>query len=163
MERLIRSLHLLWRAESLIVSFKLQRASQRAALLVGAGAAGVFALAMLNVAGFVWLRSIAGEVPAALLMAAADLGLGALAVILARGVGTGPDLETALETRRAALTELEAELAALEAELRGVRDELVSMKTAVTSFLHHPLESPLLAMILPLVKALTKSHHREKE
>ena len=107
--------------------------------------------------------TIAGEVPAALLMAAGDLGLGALAVILARGVGTGPDMETALETRQAALTELEDDFAALEAEIRRVRDELASMKTAATSFLHRPLGSPLLAMILPLVKALTKSHHREKE
>jgi len=163
MERLIRNLHVLWRAESLIVSLKLQRASKRGMLLLCAGLAGLFGLAMLNLAGFFALQPSMGAVPSAPLVAAADFLAAVLAIFAARSFQTGPELDLAMETRQAALAELEAELAALQAEIKAVRDDFASMKATVTSFIHRPLDSPLLAMILPLVKSLTKLRRPGKE
>jgi hypothetical protein len=157
MDRLIRNLHLLWRAESLIVSFRIQRASSRVALLAVAGLAMLFGLAMLNVAGFFALQPVVGAVAAALLVAAADALIAVLVVVTARGSRPDPDLVSALEARDAAIEELSAELAAMQAELRATREEFSSIKSIVTSFIHRPFESPFLVVLLPLIKSMMKS------
>jgi len=163
MERLIRNLHLLWRVESLIVGLRLRQASRRAALLVCAGLAGLFGVAMLNAAGFLALQPVAGAVTAALVVAAADFLIAVLAIVAARTIRSGAELELAVETRRTTMEELAAELAAMQAELKATREDFASMRAAVTSFIHRPLDSPLLAMILPLVKSIARSRPSGKE
>jgi hypothetical protein len=158
MDRLIRNLHVLWRAEMLISSVKLRLALKRGTLLAFAGLAGFFCLAMLNVAGFFVLQAGMGAVVAALLVAAADFLIAVAALFLAQGVKAGPELALAKEVRQAAMEELEAEIAAVQAEIRAFRDQFASMKEATKSFVRHPIDSAVQAMILPLVKSIIKSH-----
>jgi len=160
MERLIRNLHLLWRAESLIIGLRIQRTSNRAVLLACAGLAALFGLAMLNVAGFFALQPGLGAVTAALLVAAADFLIAALVAAAARGGRPHPDLSSALEARDAALEELAAGLAAMQAEFRATREEFASIKSIVTSFIHRPFETPLLAVLLPLIRSFVKSRRQ---
>ena len=163
MERLIRNLHVLWRAESLIAGLKLRRASRRGMLLICACLVGLFGVAMLNVAGFLALQPGMGAVGAALLVAAADFLLAVLSIVAARTVQADPELELAVEAREVALEELAAEFAAMQAEIRSAREDFASIKSTVTSFIHRPLDSPLLAMILPLVKSMVRSMRKGKE
>jgi hypothetical protein len=159
-DRLIRYLHLLWRAESLIVSFRIQRASTRGALLAVAGLAMLFGLAMLNVAGFFALQPIVGAVAAALLVAAADVLIAGVVAVAAKGIRPDPDLVSALEAREAAIEELSAELGAMQAEFRATREEFASIKSIVTSFIHRPFESPFLGLLLPLIRSFMKSRRQ---
>ena len=163
MERLIRNLHVLWRAESLIARLKWRRASRRGLLLIFACLVGLFGVAMLNVAGFLALQPGLGAVGAAVLVAAADFLLAVLTIVAARTVQADPELDLALEARDVALEELAAEFAAMQAEIKGAREDFASIKSTITSFIHRPLDSPLLAMILPLVKSMVRSMRPGKE
>jgi hypothetical protein len=163
MKRLIRNLRVLWRAESLIASLKLQRASRRGMLLICACLVGLFGVAMLNVAGFLALQPGMGAVEAALLVAAADFLLAVLTIVAARTVRADPELELAVEVRDVALEEVAAEFEAMQAEIRSAREDFASIKSTVTSFIHRPLDSPLLAMVLPLVKSAVRSMRPGKE
>ena len=163
MERLIRNLHVLWRAESLIAGLKMRRASRRGMLLICACLVGLFGVAMLNVAGYLALQPGMGSVGAALLVAAADFLLAVLAIVVAGTVRADPELELAVEAREVALEELAAEFAAMQEQIRGAREDFASIKSTVTSFIHRPLDSPLLAMILPLVKSMARSMRKGKE
>ena len=163
MERLIRNLHVLWRAESLIAGLKLRRASKRGILLICAGLVGLFGVAMLNVAGFFALQPGIGAVWTALLVAAADFLLALLTLVAARTVQADPELGLAIETRDVALEELANELAAMQEQIRGAREDFASLKSTVTSFIHRPLDSPLVALLLPLVKTIAKSIRKRKE
>jgi choline-glycine betaine transporter len=163
MERLIRNLHVLWRAESLIAGLKVRRASRRGMLLIWACLVGLFGVAMLNVAGFLALQPGLGAVGAALLVAAADFLLAVLTIVAARTVQADPELDLAVEAREIALEELAAEFAVIQAEIRGAREDFASIKSTVTSFIHRPLDSPLLAMILPVVKSMARSMRKGKE
>jgi len=163
MERLIRNLHVLWRAESLIAGLKMRRASRRGMLLICACLVGLFGVAMLNVAGYLALQPGMGSVGAALLVAAADFLLAVLAIVVAGTVRADPELELAVEAREVALEELTAEFAAMQEQIRGAREDFASIKSTVTSFIHRPLDSPLLAMILPLVKSMARSMRKGKE
>ncbi len=163
MDRLIRNLHVLWRAESLIISVKLRLASKWGALLVFAGLAGIFGVAMLNVAGFFALQPDMGVVLAALLVAAADFLIAVLAVFWAQRIKDSPELGLAKEVRQAAMEEVEAEMTAVWAEIKALRDEFTSMKETVKSFTREPIVSAVQDMILPLVKSIIKSLHPDKK
>ena len=137
MERLIRNLHVLWRAESLIAGLKVRRASRRGMLLIWACLVGLFGVAMLNVAGFLALQPGLGAVGAALLVAAADFLLAVLTIVAARTVQADPELDLAVEAREIALEELAAEFAVIQAEIRGAREDFASIKID-RHFLHSP-------------------------
>jgi len=163
MERLIRNLHVLWRAEWLIASLKVRRASRQSLLLICAGLAGLFGVAMLNVAGFFALQPGIGAVWAALLVAAADFLLALFTLAAARTIRADPELGLAMETREVALEELANELAVMQEEIRGAREDFASIKSTVTSFIHRPLDSPLVAILLPLVRSIAKSMRQQSK
>jgi len=157
MDRLLRNLHVLWRAELLISSVKLRHALKKSTLLAFAGLAGIFGVAMLNVAGFFVLQPGMGAVIAALLVAAADFLIALLVLFWAQVGKAGPELALAKEVRQAAMEELEAEMAAVQSEIRALRDQFSSMKETTKAFVRDPIDSAVQAMILPLVKSIIKS------
>jgi cell division protein FtsB len=163
MSGLIRNLHALWRAESLIVSVKLQLASKRGVLFGFAGMVGIFGIGMLNVAGFFALQPVLGAVLAAVLMAVTDFLISLLVVFWAQATKISPDLDLAKEVRQAAIDELEAELAAFQAEISTLRDEFASIKEAAKSFARQPFDFAIQSMILPLVKSIIKSRRSSKK
>jgi hypothetical protein len=148
MERLVRSLRILWKSERLLADQQLKLAAARLQLNGLAGLIAVFGLAMLNGAAFFALAPAWGQAWSALAVGSADLALAAGLVAYGRSLQPGTEVEIVKEVRDTALADLEAEAALIEAEVVGFRDE-------ARRFLNNPLDSLLPGGIGALVRAVT--------
>src|SRR5208283_5223151 len=96
---LVRDLHLLQKADSLIGKIWLKVMARRFGLFIFAGLIAVFGLGMTNVAGFYALQVPVGPIWAAVIVAIADFVLATIVMLLARNSAPGPEIELALVVR----------------------------------------------------------------
>ena len=144
-ENPIRHLRILWRAESIIADIHLRLLLSRSRLLSLAGLIAVFGLVMLNVAGFLALGQVWGQVWAAVAMGVIDLFICAVLVLVAMRARPGRELDLAHEVRDMALDRLEGDVADL------------------SRFVKHPLDAALPALIGPLTSIVVKSLKKRRE
>ena len=93
---LVRDLHVLAKADSLIGRIWLNTVVRRLGLFLFAGLIALFGVGMANVAGFYALQSSAGTVWAAAVVAMADFALGVMVLLVGKNAEPGPELEVAL-------------------------------------------------------------------
>jgi hypothetical protein len=148
---LFHHLRIFWRVESTIVQIRLRTMTRRSMLYAFAGLIALFGLAMLNVAVFFALEPHLGAMWAAFVVAGGDFVLALLAVLIAAAAGPGPELNTALELRAAAIEGLEAEFAALQESLGWFSQAA-----------RNPLNTALPALIIPLVTAIIRGLRKHK-
>lgn len=150
MKRIARSLKVLWRAESLLGTLRLQGMLKKAGVLAFAGLIGVFGIAMLDLAAFFALSPRFGQAGAALAVGLADIGLAVLAALLAQSIKPGAEAELVVEMRDLALTDLEEEVAALEQTVERARRE-------ITDLVRHPLGALAPGLLVPTLKSVITS------
>jgi hypothetical protein len=164
LDNLVRHLRILWRADSIIADIYFRLLVTRSGLISFASLIAVFGLLMLNVAGYLALGQIWGQIWAAVAMSLIDFIISVLLVVIAARSKPGRELDLALEVRGIALRGLENEASAVQAELVALRDELRDAKASLTRFVKHPLDTALPALIGPLggilLKTLKKPHER---
>jgi hypothetical protein len=163
MDVLVRSLRILWRSERLLAEIRLRQLMRRASLLAIAAVLGLFAVAMLNVAGYVYLVPLVEPTGAALLVAAADAVVAAILALAALPQKPGPEVKVLEEIRDMALGDLEAEAQSLGADLRQVRSEIEGVRQAVNSFAHSPLQALSPQVITPIVTLLASLLRGKKD
>ena len=163
MDVLVRSLRILWRSERLLAEIRLRQLMRRASLLAIAAVLGLFAVAMLNVAGYVYLVPLVEPTGAALLVAAADAVVAAILALAALPQKPGPEVKVLEEIRDMALGDLEAEAQSLGADLRQVRIEIEGVRQAVNSFAHSPLQALSPKVITPIVTLLASLLRGKKD
>ena len=141
MDILVKNLRILWRTERLLAEQRLRRLVRRISLMTLAALVGLFAIAMLNVAGYVYLTPVLEPTGAALVVAAADAIVAAILALAALPQKPGPEVRVLEEIRDMALSDLETEARSVQAELRHVRTEIESVRQAVNSFARNPLDA----------------------
>jgi len=149
MERLIRSIKLLWRSERILAEQEFRLGAKRIQFNALAALVGVFGLVMLSVAVFYALVPYWGEALAALTVGGADLALAAVLFLLARSLKPPASLEMVREMREMAMSDIGEEVALAEAELVGLRDDFHQL-------LRNPLDTLLSGAIGPVMGAVVR-------
>ncbi|MEM7123931.1 MAG: phage holin family protein [Pseudomonadota bacterium] len=159
MDTLIRNLRILWRTERLLTELRLRAMLRRTSLLLIAGIVGLFAFAMLNVAGYLYLAPILEPTLAALVVSAIDAVLAIILLIGAQPQKPGTETRMLEEVRDMALADLEAGAKSVEADLRAVRSEVEGITESVKSFAHNPMGAlnpqtigPIMSMLANLIR-----------
>ena len=162
-DHLVRNLRILWRAESIIADIHLHLLLSRSRLISFAGLIAVFGLVMLNVAGYLALGQLWGQVWAAVAMGLIDFSLTVLLVLIAMRSKPGRELELAHEVRDMALSKLENDVSAVQTELVALRNEFREARSNLMRFVKHPLDAALPALIGPLTSIVLKSLKKRRE
>jgi len=132
MEALIAKLRLLAKAEAILVRLHLRRAVRQVSFVLAAALFGLLALAMLNVAFYLFIASRIDPALAALSVAVLDLLLAAIAVVAASRLELGPEAETAEMIRDRASNEIAADAERLRAQLDDLGQDIKRIRAAVT-------------------------------
>jgi len=156
LDQVVRHLRVLWRADSIIADIHLRALASRSRLISLAGLIAVFGLVMLNVAGYLALGQVWGQVWAAVAMGLLDFSLSGLLLLAGARSKPGRELELAHEVRKMALGRLEDDLSEVQAELVGLR-------TSLTRLVRHPLDAALPALIGPLTSIVLQSLKKRRE
>jgi len=163
MDMLIRNLRILWRTERLLAEIRLRLLMRRIGMLALAAVVGLFAVAMLNVAGYVYLVPMFDPTGAALVVAAVDALLAALLILAAQPQKPGTETRVLEEMRDFALADLEAQGEALQGDLHQLREDVKGMRQAVSSFAHNPLDALNPQILAQTVSLLTNLLRNKKD
>ena len=147
----MRHLRALWRAEMVIAELKLGILVKKSGMLAFAGLIGVFGLAMLNVAAYLALAPIWGEVLGMVAVGIGDFVIAAILVVLAGRSSKEPEIALASELRDQAVE-------ALELDARIAVDE-------VTGFVRRPVQvaGSASAALISLVTAILRARRRSRD
>lgn len=151
-DKLVRDLQILWKADSLIGRIWLEVLARRFALFVLAALICVFGLGMANLAGFYALQPAWGPVWAAALVALADLVLALVVALVGRSAKPGPEIELAFEVRKMALGSLQD----------NVKD-LKHTTESVAGFFQHPLDAATDKLLVPLALSIVRGLRSKKD
>jgi hypothetical protein len=132
MEELIAKLRLLAKAEAILVRLHLRRAVRQVSFVLAAALFGLLALAMLNVAFYLFLAPRFDPAWAALAVAGLDALLAVVAVVAASRLELGPEAEAAASIRDLASDELAADAERLRAQLDDLGQDIKRIRAAVT-------------------------------
>lgn len=156
MERLMRSLRILWRSERIIAEQQLRLGTRRVQFNVLAAFIAVFGLVMLSISAFFALVPYWGQALAALAVAVGDFVLAAGMAAYGSRLQAPAEIEMVKEVRDMALNDLEEEVALAEAEL-------VAMKQDVQKFIRNPVDALLPGIIGPILKAVASGLATKKK
>ena len=151
-DKLVRDLQILWKADTLIGRIWLEVLARRFALFILAALICVFGLGMANLAGFYALQPAWGPVWAAALVALADLVLALVVALVGRGAKPGPEIELAFEVRKMALGSLQD----------NVKD-LKHTTESVAGFFQHPLDAATDKLLVPLALSIVRGLRSKKD
>ena len=151
-DKLVRDLQILWKADTLIGRIWLEVLARRFALFVLAALICVFGLGMANLAGFYALQPAWGPVWAAALVALADLVLALVVALVGRSAKPGPEIELAFEVRKMALGSLQD----------NVKD-LKHTTESVAGFFQHPLDAATDKLLVPLALSIVRGLRSKKD
>jgi hypothetical protein len=163
MDALIRDLHVLWKADSMIGKIWLNFMVRRFGLFLFAGLIAVFGLGMTNVAAFYALQGTVGSVWAAVTVAVADFVLASMVMLAGKHSAPGPDLNLALEVRKMAIESFQANARDLQATLDALRQEVRETKDTIARFIHNPLDVAVQKLLVPAAMSIVKGHRSRKD
>jgi hypothetical protein len=151
-DSLVANLRAVLRANSIIADIHARHLVARSSLTGFAALIAGFGLLMLGLAAYFALERVLGPVWAAASVGLANCVIALVLVLIASRIKPGRDLELAREVHRAAMD-------ALIADGRALETEIASFKQAF----HHPLDSVLPALIVPLATILIKIIQRKTD
>jgi hypothetical protein len=132
MNELIAKLRLIAKAEAILVRLHLRRAVRQVSFVLAAAVFGLLALAMLNVALYLFLAPRFDPALAAFAVAGLDALLAVVAVAAAIRLELGPEAEAAESIRDLASNELAADAERLRAQLDDLGQDIKQIRSAVT-------------------------------
>jgi len=134
MDDLIAKLRLLAKAEAILVRLHLRRAVRQVSFVLIAALFGLLALAMLNVALFLFLSPRFDPALAALAVAGLDLLVAVIAIAAASRLDLGTEAEAAASIRDQVSNELAADAERLQAKFDDLGRDIKRIRSAVTGF-----------------------------
>jgi hypothetical protein len=132
MNALIAKVRILAKAETIVARVHVRRIVQQTGLFVAAALFGLLALAMLNVALYLYLANRFNPALAALAVAGTDLALAMIAVVVAGRLELDPEVKAAESLRDLASSELSAEADRLRTKLADLGRDIEHIRAAVT-------------------------------
>ena len=162
-DRIIRDLQLLRKADSLIGRIWLNVMARRFGLFALSGLVAVFGLGMANVAGFYWLEQFQGPVWAAAIVAIADLFIAVIIVLLGRNVAPGPEIELAFEVRRMALAAVQSDAQDLKITVDTLGEQMRQTRDTIASYMQHPLSAATEHLLVPAIVQVLRRLRSKKD
>jgi hypothetical protein len=118
---------------------------------------------MANVAGFHALQASAGPVWAAAIVAAVDLLLAAIILLIGSNSRPGPEIDLAFEVRKMAVESLQADTRELKLTFDGLGQEVRNVKANITQLVHNPLDVAAQKLLIPAALSIIRGLRAKRE
>lgn len=142
-ENVVKHLRVLWRTDRIIADIRMRHLLVGLGLRAFAALIAAFGLLMLELSAYFALVQIWSAIYAAAILGAVNFVIAALLFVIAARPPSGRELELATEIHGASVDALQIEARALQSHVSGA--------------IHHPLNSVLPLMIVPLLTIIIKS------
>lgn len=147
-DNVVKNLRALWRTDRIIAELRLRHMLVGLGLRAFAALIAAFGLLMLELSAYFALVQIWSAISAAAILGALNFAIAAVLFAIAGRAPAGRELELANEIHGSAME-------ALQNEARGIQQQFVGM-------VHHPLNSALPLILVPLISIVVKSLKRSK-
>lgn len=151
--RIGRNAHIALRAERVITRRRLAVIRTQTGLMAFAGVMAGIGVVMINVGLFFWLTDSYGKAGAGGILAAVNLGLATVLVLVASRMSAEAELEPVIEVRDLAVEDIEAEIADGIEEAKGLVENVSRIASDPLGSLGPSLLGPVLSA---LIKSLSK-------
>lgn len=162
-DHLVRDLQVLQKADFLIGRIWLNALVRRVGFFAFAALIAVFGLGMANVAGFYAFQASLGAVWAAVMVAAVDLVIAAIVLLIGSNARPGPEIEVALEVRKMAVEAIQADTRDLKLTIEAVGQEVRGLKANITQLVHNPLDVAAQKLLIPAALSILRGMRSKKE
>lgn len=162
-DNLLRDLQILRKADFLIGRIWVNVLARRLGFIAFAALIAVFGLGMANVAAFYGLQASVGPVWAAVIVAAADLVIAALMLLIGNNSRPGPEIDLAFEVRRMAVESIQADTRDLRLRLEAFGQDLNSAKATIAGLVQNPLDAAAHKLLVPAALSILKALRSRKE
>ena len=142
-DNIVKHLRVLWRTDRIIADIRLRHMLVGLGLRAFAALIAAFGLLMLELAAYFALVQVWSAILAAAILGAVNFAIAALLFAVAGRAPSGRELELANEIHGASIE-------ALQLEARGLQGQ-------VTGMMHHPLNSVLPTLMVPLITIIIRS------
>jgi hypothetical protein len=142
-ENIVKHLRVLWRTDRIIADIRMRHLLVGLGLKAFAALIAAFGLLMLELSAYFALVQIWSAIYAAAILGAVNFVIAALLFLIAARPPSGRELELATEIHGASVDALQIEARALQSQVSGA--------------IHHPLNSVLPLLIIPLLTIIIKS------
>ncbi len=142
-DNVVKNLRVLWRTDRIIADIRMRHLLVGLGLRAFAALIAAFGLLMLELSAYFALIQIWSAISAAAILGAVNFVIAAILFVIAARRPAGRELELATEIHGSAVDALQIEARALQSLLAGT--------------IHHPLNSALPLLIMPLITILVRS------
>jgi hypothetical protein len=162
-DHLLRDLQVLQKADFLIGRIWLNVLARKLGLFAFAALIAVFGLGMANVAGLSALQGSLGAVWAAVIVAAVDLVVAAVVLLVGSNSRPGPEIEVAFEVRKMAVEAIQADARDLKLTIDAVSQEVKGLKANITQLVQNPLDVAAQKLLIPTALTILRGMRSRKE
>jgi hypothetical protein len=142
-ENVIKHLRALWRTDRIIAEIQMRHMLIGLGLRAFAALIAAFGLLMLELSAYFALVQIWSAISAAAILGAVNFAIAAILFLIAGRPPSGREIELATEIHGSSIDALQIEARALQSQVSGA--------------FHHPLNSVLPLLIVPLITIIVKS------
>ena len=142
-ENVVKNLRALWRTDRIIADIRMRHMLVGLGLRAFAALIAAFGLLMLELAAYFALVQIWSAISAAAILGVVNFVIAAILFVIAGRPPAGRELELANEIHGSAVEALQIEARAMQSQFAGM--------------VHHPLNSALPLMLVPLITIIVKS------
>lgn len=142
-EKIIKNLRALWRTDRIIAEIRMRHMLVGLAMRAFAALIAAFGLLMLELAAYFALVQVLSAIYAAMILGAVNFAIAGVLLVIAGRSPSGRELELANEIHGSAVDALQNEARTVQAQFTGM--------------VHHPLNSALPMLLVPLISIIVKS------
>ena len=147
-ENIVKNLRVLWRADRIIAEIRMRHMLIGLGLRAFAALIAAFGLLMLELAAYFALVQIWSAIIAAAILGGVNFVISAILFMIAARPPAGRELELASEIHGSAVDALQIEARAVQSQFSGM--------------VHHPLNSALPMLLVPLITIIVRSLKKPK-
>jgi membrane protein implicated in regulation of membrane protease activity len=147
-ENIVKNLRVLWRADRIIADIRMRHMLVGLGMRAFAALIAAFGLLMLELSAYFALVQIWSAILAAAILGVVNFVIAAVLLVIAGRPPSGRELELANEIHGSAIDALQIEARAMQSEVSGM--------------IHHPLNSALPMLLVPLITIIVRSLKRPK-
>ena len=147
-ENIVKNLRVLWRADRIIADIRMRHMLIGLGLRAFAALIAAFGLLMLELSAYFALVQIWSAIIAAAILGGVNFVIAAILFMIAARPPAGRELELASEIHNSAVDALHIEARAVQSQFSGM--------------VHHPLNSALPMLLVPLITIIVRSLKKPK-
>jgi hypothetical protein len=147
-ENIVKNLRVLWRTDRIIADIRMRHMLVGLGLRAFAALIAAFGLLMLELSAYFALVQIWSAILAAAILGVVNFVIAAVLFVMAGRPPAGRELELATEIHGSAVEALQTEARTLQSQFSGM--------------VHHPLNSALPMLLVPLITIIVRSLKKSK-